>query len=65
MLGQVVYEAICSPPANATIVGGEARKRCPISEHQFEVAAAQQVSLELVQQQVRALVQDRIPNLGL
>ena len=60
MLGQVIFEAICSPPADAKIVGGEARKRCPISDHQFMVAAAEQVSIESVQEQVRALLDERI-----
>ena len=48
------------PPADAKIVGGEARRKCPISDHQFMVAAAEQVSIESVQEQVRALLDGRI-----
>ena len=55
-----MFEAICPPPTNARVIEGEARSKCSISEHQFQVAAAQQVSTELVQQQVRALLENRI-----
>lgn len=54
---QVVFEAICFPLADTKIVGVE---HCPISEHQFMVAAAEQVSIESVQEQVRALLDGRI-----
>ena len=60
VLNRVVFEAICSPPAGAKIVGGRAREHCPISDHQFMVAAAEQVSIESVQEQVRALLDGRI-----
>ena len=59
---QVVFEAMCSPlpQADARIMGGEARRKCPMSEHQFMVAATEQVLIESVQQQVRALLDGRI-----
>ena len=55
-----MFEAICAPPLDARPVGGQARKHCPISEHQFQVAAAEQVSIESVQEQVRTLLMGRV-----
>ena len=51
-----MFEAICAPPRDARPVGGQ---HCPISEHQFRVAAAEQVSVESVQEQVRTLLMGR------
>ena len=55
----MVYEAICAPPADAKVLMSS-RSFCPISEHQFQVAAAEQVSIESVLEQVKALLEDRI-----
>ena len=56
----MVFEAICARPPDAIPVGGLARKYCPISEHQFRVAANEQVSIESVQERVRSLLVGRI-----
>ena len=60
MLLRVVFEAICARPSDAIPVSGRARDSCPISEHQFQVAAAAQISIESVQEQVRSLLVGRI-----
>ena len=59
VLGRVVYEAICPPPPEDTIIKG-ARKHCPISDRQFKVAGAEQVDFTLVQDQVRAVLEDTV-----
>ena len=41
-------------------MGGQAPEHCPISEHQFRVAAAEQASIESVQEQLRTLLRGRI-----
>ena len=53
----MVYEAICTPPADASNVKDQDHS---ISERQFRVAAAEQVSIESVQEQVRILLEGRI-----
>ena len=56
---QVVLEAICAYPPDAIPVC-RAQQFCPISEYQFWVATAAQISIESVQEQVRSLLMDRI-----
>ena len=56
---QVVLEAICARPTDAIPVC-RAQQFCPMSEHQFRVATAAQISIESVQEQVRSLLMDRI-----
>ena len=53
----MVYEAVCTPPAGTRTVKD---KDCPISGHQLRVAAAEQVSIESVQEQVETLLEGRI-----
>ena len=58
--GQVIYEAICLPPAGARVIPGKARSHCPVSDRQFLVADAGQVDFTLVQDQVRTVLEDTI-----
>ena len=59
MFGRVVFEAICAPPPDHEI-NWHSREWCPISDVQFRVAAAAQISVESVQEQVKSLLEDRI-----
>ena len=57
--GQVIYEAICPPPAGASVICG-ARSHCPVSDRQFQVAGAGHVDFSLVQDHVRTVLKDTI-----
>ena len=59
MCSRVVFEAICAPPSDARMIKG-CRPFCPISDHQFQVAAAEQISIESVREQVKPLLEDKI-----
>ena len=56
---RVVFEAICAPPDDVKVIRG-CRQYCPVSDHQFRVAAAEQMSIESVREQVKPLLEDRI-----
>ena len=59
MIGRVVFEAICAPPDDAKMIWS-CRRFCPISDHQFRVAATEQISIESVREQVKPLLEDKI-----
>ena len=59
MFERVVFEAICAPPPREDI-NWSSRKWCPISDVQFRVAAAAQISVESVQEQVKSFLEDKI-----
>ena len=59
VLDRVVFEAICAPPSDARMTRS-CRRFCPISDHQFQVAAAEQISIESLLEQVKPLWEDKI-----
>ena len=56
---KVVYNAICTPPADAEVLTGP-RDYCPNSDQQFLVAPAELSTIEFVQQEVRDILEDTI-----
>ena len=37
---QIIYEAVCPPPAGTRVTPGKPRSHCPVSDRQFLVAGA-------------------------
>ena len=55
----VMFESICAPLDDAKVIRG-CRQYCPGSDHHFWAAAAEQMSIESVREQVKPLLEDRI-----